>query len=537
MLEELVIDNLGVVSHAELSFSEGLTVITGETGAGKTLLVTALDLLSGARAGAHVVREGAKEAAVAGRFLEGDQEHIVRRTVSESGRTKSYRDGSPITLTELSEFTQNSVEIHGQNSQHGLLKPNRQRAALDSFANIDTSQLVSLRAEVREYERELTRLGGDPHERERELDMLRFQARELEAAKLYDPKEDENLSQQESMLANSTEIRSKGEAAYSALENEGAYDAVSNAISALREAPQFADAEKRLTELRDQITETAREIRGVTESITDDPAQLAQVQERRAVLTQLRRKYGDDLEAVMRYATEVNARIAELESVDERTAELRNTLETTKQKLNDESQSIRKQRVAAGNAFAKSIVDVVKTLAIPHAQVAVEFDDSPAADGVTILFSANPGNAPGALSSIASGGELSRVMLAIRLISMNVYSKASTYVFDEVDAGIGGEAAIAVGRSLASLAQHDQVLLVTHLPQVAAFGDHHITVEKIASGKETRTEIANATGSSRVVELSRMLSGQPKSTRANEHAEELLDLAEHERSLVRSKIS
>jgi DNA repair protein RecN (Recombination protein N) len=523
MLTELAVADLGVIAELSLVLGPGMTAITGETGAGKTLVVEAIELLVGGRAEAVRVRPGAPEARVHGRFVVGDEEVVLSRVVPASGRSRAYVDGRPAPVGELAAFGERLVDLHGQHAHQSLLGTAAQRALLDRFGRVDLGALQRARRRLADIDAALAALGGDARARAREIDLLRFQLAEIEAAGLSDPAEEEALEAEEDALADAAAHREAAQAAHAALAGDGgAADAARAALAALAGRGPFRDVETRLRALVAELDEAARDVRAVGEAIDDDPARLAAVRARRQLLRDLRRKYGETLADVCSFARDAAARLAELEAHDERAAALEADRAAAVAEVAAASAAVAAARRAAAPALAAEVASRLRELAMPRARFEITVEGDGPADDVTFRFSANPGEPLLPLAKVASGGELARAMLALRLV---LTTGPETLVFDEVDAGIGGRAAVAVGRALAALARRHQVLVVTHLPQVAAFADCHVVVEKAAARGRTVATAAVVEGDERVAELSRMLSGLPESARAREHAEELLAAA------------
>jgi DNA repair protein RecN (Recombination protein N) len=520
MLAELRVADLGVIEELSLVLGPGMTAVTGETGAGKTLVVTAIELLVGGRADATMVRPGAREAVVEGRFVgDDDTEVVLRRVIPAKGRSRAYVDGHLATLAELGERGAALVDLHGQHDHQSLLSPAVQRGALDRFGGIDLEPWRAARKEVAAVEERLAGLGGDERERAREIDLLRFQVDELDAAGLRDPDEDAALATEEDLLGDAEAHRAAALAAIDALSADGgATDALGLAIAALDGRAPFADLDARLRALAGELADVAAELRGAGESIEDDPQRQQALRERRQLLHDLRRKYGDTLADVMAWRDEAAARLAELEGHDALAAELDEELRRARTALEAAEAQLLASRAAAAPALAESVQAQLPALALPKARLEVEVG-GPAGKEVALLFAANPGMPVHPLARVASGGELARAMLALRLV---LTEGPPILVFDEVDAGIGGSAAQAVGRSLAAIADDHQVLVVTHLAQVAAWADAQVVVDKQVQGDTTVTSVAEVGGDDRVVELARMLSGAPESSTARDHARELL---------------
>ncbi len=531
MLSELHIENLGVIERAALVLGGGVTALTGETGAGKTMLVEAIELLVGGRADASIVRSGATEARVDGRLLVerpgGPEEVVLTRVVPVDGRSRAYVNGRPATVGHLAELTDGVIDLHGQHAHQGLLSSVTQRAALDEFGSVDLSPLRTARARLTEIDAELATLGGDVRARAREIDLLRFQVAELDAAGVCDPGEDAVLEREEELLADAVAHREAGITALAMLrDDDGAGDQIRSALHALGHREPFRELELRLVGLAAELDDVGATLRDHAESIEEDPARLAEIRQRRQLLRDLQRKYGEQLREVMAFHAEAEDRLRELEQYDRRAAEL----DHARDRAIDEERSaarqigLRRREVAPKLALAVEIR--LRTLAMPNASIAIEVgrnDDDHPGDETRFLLSANPGSALLPLNKVASGGELARAMLALRLVLSGVSgaSGATTLVFDEVDAGIGGNAATAVGEALADLGEHHQVLVVTHLPQVAASADVHMVVTKSVSDGATYTHVGSVVEVDRITEIARMMSGSDTPA-ALEHARDLL---------------
>jgi DNA repair protein RecN (Recombination protein N) len=536
VLLELAVRDLGVIAELRLLLGVGMTAVTGETGAGKTMVVDAIELLVGGRADPMLVRTGAEEAWVEGRFTRGDGEVVVARAIPRSGRSRAYVDGRLATASELAELGAALVDLHGQHAHQSLLHPAAQRAALDRFGDVDLGPLRQARAEVAAILDELAGMGGDERSRARELDLVRYQVDEIDGAAIESPDEDERLEADEDALADAAAHREAAAAAVAALSGAdeasagdgvaSAADAVGVAVAAVAGRGPFRAAEERLRALAAEVTDLAADLRAGGEAIDEDPARLDVVRERRHLLRELRRKYGDTLADVIAEGGRLRARLAELEDHDRRAARLDDDLARARKVEAAEAATVAAARRAAAPRLAARIQANLTELAMSKAVVAIEVRGDDPGDDVEVLLAANPGTPPLPLARVASGGELARTMLALRLVLTDA---PPTLVFDEVDAGIGGAAAVTVGRSLARLAGAHQVLVVTHLPQVAAYADAQMRVAKHSDEAATVSHASLLDRSERVVELSRMLSGQPDSDAARVHASELLETAAGER--------
>jgi len=524
MLHELHIEDLGVIESLDLVLGPGLTVLTGETGAGKTMLVEAISLLVGGRADATVVRPGAGEARVEGRFLVDDTEVVLARVVPVDGRSRAYVDGRLATVATLAEHGARLVDIHGQHAHQSLLSAATQREALDRFAGIHLGELRAARARLTEIDAATAALGGDARTRAREIDLLSFQVDELDHAELEDADEERRLEELEDVLAGALSHRDAAARAVVALVDDGgALDALGTASAALASRAPFADLARRLADATAEVADVAADVRHLGEAIEDDPRRLEEVRERRHLLRNLRRKYGDTLAEVIEFRDRTRERLAELQGYEAAVERLARERDEALRGERAAAAAVAQARRAAAGQLGAAVEAHLRTLAMPRATVEVRVGDDDPGDEVTFLLAANPGSPPLPLTKVASGGELARAMLALRLVLLDA---PGTLVFDEVDAGIGGAAATAVGRALAALGEARQVLVVTHLAQVAALADAHVAVAKhVLEGPARATTTASAAvlgRDERIVEVARMLSGESGSRAARRHAAELL---------------
>jgi DNA repair protein RecN (Recombination protein N) len=614
MLEEVRITGLGVIDDAVLELSPGFTVVTGETGAGKTMVVTGLGLLFGGRADPARVRPGAQRAVVEGRLqiepsgqvarqvdeaggeLDDDGAALViSRSVSAEGRSRAHAGGRSVPVSLLTYLADDLVAVHGQADQQQLLRAGRQREALDSYAGPDLAHVRTdyqrAYARHREANAELAELTQMARERTAEAEDLRRALEEIEA---LDPVagEDAQLLAEEERLGNAEALRGAATAAHEALLGDpsaGAYDhsdaitlvgGARQELEAVRQHdPALAGLADRLNEASYLLADVAGELASYTESLDADPARLAAVQERRAALNRLVRAYGTraavetaaeiaaeiaaqtaaaeagdgetgdgetggagpaatsdgigDLAAVLAWTKIAAARLNELEGDDERIAGLAQEEAELAAQVAELAGTLTALRADAAERFSRDVTAELTALAMPHARLTVAMRplDAPGpygADDVEIRLAAHPGAPPLPLNKGASGGELSRVMLAIEVVFAGA-DPVPTFVFDEVDAGVGGKAAVEIGRRLARLARLAQVIVVTHLPQVAAFADNHLVVTKAGDGLVTSSGVVRLDQGGRVRELSRMLAGLEDSEFGRAHAEELLAMAAKER--------
>ena len=573
MLEELRITSLGVIDESVLELGPGFTVITGETGAGKTMVVTALGLLLGGRADSGAVRTGARAARVEGLVRVGDGplaaavdevggevedgRLVLARQISAEGRSRAFAGGASVPVSALSALADPLVAVHGQSDQHRLLRPAAQRDALDSFAGVKAAGLrTEFRASydrLRATEAELAEVVASARERAREADLLRFGLGEVEAVDPQ-PGEEASLAAEESRLGFADTLRSAAEQAREALSSEdGAVDALGTVSTArkLLDGVRDHDAEAagladRLAEVSYLLSDVAADVSSYASGLETDPARLAAVSERRAALVALTRKYGETVDEVLTWAERSSARLLELDGTDERIDRLDSRRADLRATLAKTGTALSTARLRAAKRLGAAVTRELASLAMPHARLTVEVSqhDDPSGlavgertlrmsasglDEVELLLAANTGADARPLGKGASGGELSRVMLAVE-VSLAATHPVPTFVFDEVDSGVGGKAAVEVGRRLAMLARHAQVVVVTHLPQVAAFADRHVVVVKSSDGTVTSSGLTVLDDSGRVRELSRMLAGLEDSETAIAHAEELLATAQEARA-------
>ncbi|MGV9314888.1 DNA repair protein RecN [Streptomyces sp. NPDC003691] len=572
VLEEMRIRSLGVIDDAVVELSPGFTAVTGETGAGKTMVVTSLGLLLGGRADPALVRIGAKSAVVEGRIAVGadasaarraeeagaeleDGSLLISRTVSAEGRSRAHLGGRSVPVGLLSELADELVAVHGQTDQQGLLRPARQRAALDRYAGAAVSgplaDYTAAYRGLRALTAELDELTTRARERAQEADLLRFGLNEIAGVEPR-PGEDTELAAEAERLRHAEALASAASAAHAALagipEDPEGVDATTlvagagRALDAVRaHDPALAALADRMGEISILLSDVSGELAGYADRLEADPLRLAAVEERRAVLTGLTRKYGEDIAAVVDWAEAGAVRLTELDGDDDRIGELTAERDALRAELGGLARRLTAARTEAADRFAAAVTEELASLAMPHARVSfavgqqddpdgVEIDGRTVAcgpygvDEVELLLAPHPGAPPRPIAKGASGGELSRVMLAVEVVFAGT-DPVPTYLFDEVDAGVGGKAAVEIGRRLAKLARSAQVVVVTHLPQVAAFADRQLLVEKTNDGSVTRSGVTVLEGEDRVRELSRMLAGQEDSSTARAHAEELLAAA------------
>jgi DNA repair protein RecN (Recombination protein N) len=574
VLEEMRIRGLGVIDDAVLELSRGLTVVTGETGAGKTMVVQGLALLFGGRADAGRVRPGAQRAVVEGRLVLppehpaidravdagaelDDGALLISRAVGADGRSRAHLGGRSVPVGVLGELGEHLLAVHGQSDQQRLLRPAQQRAALDRYAGPPVLELRErFRADWarwRDGRATLVELTAAAAERTRDAELLRLGLAEVAAAEPL-PGETAELTALIERLANADDLRTAATTAQQALTGDDldSPDAL-GLVTAARRALEGAAAHDaalgalagRVAEAGHLLVDAAAELASYAASVDADPLRLAGAQERLAVLTMLVRRHGvADVDGVLAWAAAADVRLGDLEGTDDRIAALRDEDVRLEASLGVLAAELSAARAAAAERFGAAVTAELVDLAMPHARVtaSVEQRESPdglpvgdrrlaagpdGADEVELLLVPHPGAPPRPLQKGASGGELSRVMLAVEVVFAGS-DPVPVMVFDEVDAGVGGKAAVEVGRRLARLARDHQVLVVTHLPQVAAFADRHLLVVKGSdgpgAGAVTRSGVVTLDDEARVAELSRMLAGLDSGL-ARGHAEELLAAA------------
>jgi DNA repair protein RecN (Recombination protein N) len=587
MLAEMRIQGLGVIDDATLELHAGLTVLTGETGAGKTMVVTGLSLLGGGRAEASRVADGARRAVVEGRFsaesaalavadevgadADEDGTLIAVRTVSADGRSRAHLGGRSVPVGVLSRLAQATLAVHGQNDQLRLLRPAEQRALLDRFAGDAVAAPLlryrAVRAEWLRVANELMERRDGARRLAQEADMLRHGLTEIGSVDPQ-PGEDVELVDLARRLAAADDLREAAQAAQSALVGadgaEGVGDPGAPAALALigdarhrlagADDPQLAALDARLTEALALLGDVGTELTGYLDRLDADPERLAQVLSRQAELKALTRKYAADIDGVLSWANAARERLAGLDTSDEALTALTTRRDELAVELADHAEAVTAARTQAATRLATGATAELAGLAMPDARLSVSVApreagaDSPdrlrvgrallvagpdGVDEVELRLVAHTGAAPQPLHKGASGGELSRVMLALE-VALAGADPVPTMVFDEVDAGVGGRAAVEIGRRLARLAARHQVIVVTHLPQVAAYADRHLVVDKSARhGGATRSRVRTLEEPDRIVELARMLAGLDHTDTGRAHAEELLAAARAHREADR----
>lgn len=566
MLDEVRIHDLGVIQEATLDFHSGFTVVSGETGAGKTMVLTGIGMLLGAKPDARKVRKGEAKAHAEGIFaapadhpaiqqvreLGGDidqvvdtdqkttaAEVIVRRSLFANGRTRAFAGGRTVPVGALGEVTSSLVAVHGQADQLLLRSAAKQRSILDAYAGTEfATQLSAYRADwaqCQELGQQLEELQTSQRQRAEEAATLR---RGLELIESIDPQEDEQdeLQAEIDRLSNVEDLRAVAESGRIAFYGDdvgssgmvGVCDLLNEVRDQLVDSPdpQLRELGVEVRSMASAAKGVGEELAGFASSVHADPARLAAAQERLADLTKLTRLYGDTISDVLAWSAESAQRLVELDDDPGRVELLQHQIDDLQAKLAERASVMHTMRCTAAHSLSEQVTTELSGLAMKSARFVVDVTDigkltPQGSDAVQLLLSAHSGADPVPLAEGASGGELSRVMLALQVVIAGS-DDVPTFIFDEVDAGVGGAAAVEIGRRLAALARQAQVVVVTHLPQVAAFADRHLVVRKSDNGQVTTSGVQEVSGDDRVVELARMLAGQADSVSARVHARELL---------------
>ncbi|MEK6641578.1 MAG: DNA repair protein RecN [Nitrospirota bacterium] len=562
MLVELRIVNFALIEQLSLQFQSGFTVLTGETGAGKSLLIDAIALLVGGRASTDQIRSGEDEAQLEAAFSlpdthpllqrlrlqdiigQNESELILRRVLSRSGRHRVYVNGSLYPLRVLEELGGTLVDIHGQHEQQSLLATTKQLEALDGFG-----RLTELREQYehtyqgwKELRRELEALQFDIVDRGKREDLLRFQVQEIEQAGLL-PDEEEQLRSERQRLTHANRLRELAHEAHAELQaDEQAVltrlGRVGRTLTELVQIdPAMGDCEHIATESAIPLKELAGRLRDYAQRLEADPARQAVVEDRLDLIQRLKKKYGGSAEAVIATGQRVQEELQLLDNHQERTAELTAQLDAEAHRLRTLAQQLSQKRTDAAKRMTISVEAELAALKMEQAifQVMVSRDESPegigptGCDRVELLLSSNPGEPPRPLGRVASGGELSRIMLALKTVLAEM-DQVPVLVFDEIDTGVGGAVAAAMGTKLRTLGSFHQVFCITHLPQVASQAEHHLLVEKGLDGQRTSTSVRMLKGMGREEEIARMLGGSIITKKVRETAAELIAGAKEKRS-------
>ncbi|CAB0644865.1 DNA repair protein RecN [Corynebacterium diphtheriae] len=578
MLSDITIHNLGVIPSVSLELSEGLTVLTGETGAGKTMVVTGLRLLAGGRAEAQRVRSGSSQAVVEGRFLldsvapesaemaravvsaaggalDENGEVIVSRTVSAQGRSRAHLGGRSVPAASLVEFSKEVLTIHGQNDQLRLLNSDRQRDALDRFSQ-KISALMTVYSEAyrawKNLSKDLQERQASKRELAQEVDRLEFAIREISEVDPQ-PGEEADLLVQIARLQDVDDLRAQAVGALSVIDGaagvegyatcdssdaDAASDLIGQALSSVRVSsdPTLQGVSQQLEAVTSILMEVSAQLGGFLDELPADPQMLDKLLQRQQALKQLTRKYASDIDGVIKWKLKAEQKLESIDVSPEALDQLKKETALAERKMNDAGMALRAARIEAAQELSNAVTKELHGLAMPKAMFSVVVhptEPQPSGfDEVEFCLAPNNATDPRPLASSASGGELSRVMLALEVI-LSAGQHGNTLVFDEVDAGVGGRAAVEIGRRLARLAQNNQVIVVTHLPQVAAYADTHLHVAKDVGESTVTSGVEKLSEERRVEDLARMLAGLEDTDTGRAHARELFEKAQAENRAFR----
>jgi DNA repair protein RecN (Recombination protein N) len=563
MLTELLIRNLAIIDEVQVPFQPGFNVLTGETGAGKSIIIHAINFLVGGKGDIDLIRTGAETMLVEAVFdltncpqvktvLEEvgieteDDTLILSRELSRAGKSRCRINGRVATVAMLKQIGKSLIDIHGQHEHQSLLDPTNHLRFLDAFGGEGLMALKEryhiLYRQLMQLERELTELQQSERERMQRLDLLRYQAEEIDRANLREGEEEE-LLQERQLLANAERISERINYAVRCLIGEnGALDPLGDAMRSLKEIadldPNLQNWHDALSQAFDTIQEIGFELERYASRIEFDPERLEEVESRLDLLKRLKRKYGDSVSAILQYRQQIEQELQRLETSEERLEILQREREQLRRELAETAKALSEARQEIARQLERTVQNHLKALMMERARFKVAIDHIPDPNGlqlqegtfafgrdgidqVEFLISTNPGEPLKPLAKIASGGEISRTMLALKA-SLQRTHEIPVLVFDEIDVGIGGKTAEAVGEKLKEVSRYAQVLCVTHLPQIAALADWHLQVEKITEGKRTRVIVTPLEYEERVKELARMLSGKQITQASLQHAQELL---------------
>jgi DNA repair protein RecN (Recombination protein N) len=543
MLRELRISNLAIIDDLKVRFGKGLNIITGETGAGKSIIVDSLGLALGGRAQPDLVRSGEKEAVVQAFFETEEVDEfpdigidisnglILRRSISASGRSRSYANDTIISLQSLGAIGTSLVDMHGQHEYQSLLSVDKQRRFLDSFGKLqeEKEEVETLYKEVDVLKRESADLDQSIKDRAQRLDLLRFQIYEIDSASLK-VGEKEDLDEKKTIMSNLGKLNELAETSYSMIysEDSSCVEKLSSIISRVREMSSIDNSVTEILELLESalplIEDAAVSLRGYKDRYDFDPGRLSEIEDRFELIKKLEKKYGKGIENIIRYRDQSEKELKGLELVDERRDSLESDLKIKEEKLLDSAARLSERRKETARRMEKLVVNELRELAFGDAEFVIDIKrenlSAHGVDRVEFLFSANPGEPPKPLAKIASGGELSRVMLALKGVLAD-FDNIPVLIFDEVDAGVGGKTGESVGKKLKAIADKHQVLCTTHLPQIASMGDFHLKTEKRLKNERVYVEVRELSGRERLLEIARMLSGKITDV-SLKHAEELI---------------
>lgn len=557
MLLQLEIENVAIIERLNITLGPGFNVLTGETGAGKSILIDSINALLGSRVSRELIRSGAEKATVQGLFSRppeldpilneygiesGDDDTIlISRTITDSGKNICRINGSLATVSMLREIGQHLIEIHGQHDNQSLLREETHIQLLDLFAGdrlaaVKSSYRQEL-GELRALQARLRALAGEGRERERLMDTLRFQIDEIRQAGLHEG-EDEELEKQSRILSHAEEIISAFSMAYQAIRGEddrqtGAMDMVQSALEAVRRVEDvdeaYASICSSLEDINERLGDISRDMRRIRDGTEYDPALHKATEERISLIQGLKKKYGETIPEILDYAENASRRLDELEHNEELIESIKAKIKTVEASLTEKCRQMNSLRVQAAERLSKSIMKELENLEMRKTVFRVAVDSVPGqgftpdgTDRVEFLISPNPGEPLKPLSRIASGGEMSRIMLAIKAVLADL-DRIPTLIFDEIDTGVSGRAASSVGEKLRTLARQHQVLCVTHHAQIASLAHHHFLITKQVKGGRTVTQVRKLTDRDREDEITRLLSGEHATETAKQLARELLE--------------
>lgn len=541
MLSELHIKNFALIDEAYLHFNQGLNILTGETGAGKTVIIEAMNLLFGKRADPILIGSRDKEAMVEASFSTDSSEMILSRLVSKEGKNKCYINGKLATLAMLAEIGDEMVDFHGQHEHQALLKVSTHLDYLDRFGGESVlkmrEKLEEGYAELKRLREEMDELRVSERDRISRLDLLKFQIDEIKKAELR-AGEEEELERERLLLQNAEKLHQAIRTAREALMQDdvpaqaglGAGENIDIAAQSLSSIAHIDEIPKKMSERLEQLSyeiqELTSELRSYSDSINFDPQRLDEVESRLSVISLLKKKYGDTIEEILHYKEQAEKDLASLENSATRLADLEKEEKKREQVLQEHALSLSGERKKLAKKLEQDVEKELKELNLKHCRFKVNFDreeelTSYGVDKVEFLISPNPGESLKPLAKIASGGEVSRIMMALKIALIKA-DPVPILLFDEIDVGIGGKTAAEVGKKLVYLSSSHQIVCITHLPQIASFADSHFFVSKEVKEKQTTTKVAALDSKGKLEELSRMLSGVGVSDITKKHAEELL---------------
>jgi DNA repair protein RecN (Recombination protein N) len=553
MITNLSVRHLAVVDDLELSFADGMTSLTGETGAGKSILVDALSLVLGDRADSNMIRFGENRAEIAASFdtsknsvlqqwlieqeLDDDAQCHLRRTISKDGRTRAYINGRTVPLTQLRAISERTIDIHGQHAHQSLVRSETQRQLLDSVAHTNPllTKLAIAYKQWQSNKQQLSNLQQQSQDHTARLELLQYQVKELEPLELSQQGVEQLLLDQQ-LLAHASQLVDVAESGLQQIfdqEQGAAYDIITKVLADLEKLqgiePQFVNLVEVLNSTVIQLDECNNDLRHYVDNSDLDPSRLDDIESQLTILHNLARKHQIEIESLPNYYQKLCEELQSLENVDSQNEELQQALITQENICRSLCKKLSQQRIKAAKPLAKDITRTIQQLAIPGGRI--EFLISPmanenfnetGADNIQLLVSTNPGQSAGELGKVASGGELARISLAIQVVTAGTRS-VPTLVFDEVDVGIGGGIAEIVGSHLRSLAKTQQVICITHLPQVAAQAHQQLQVNKKQHRDSTHIEINQLNQQQRIEEIARMLGGVNLTETTRLHAKEMLD--------------